>query len=234
MTANEVKPISVLPTIRPAFHHKLPPVLVSDAMKTMKLSCTGNPPPPHRQFWYSTYKQIVQSRYVFILQNNNLNAQDHVKLRLAFRAAGLNSLVVRNAIFRAATCHVYETLNRPDLVHVAQLAVGPTMVVFTDLNDEEAAHIAIQNHLPSTSGIISTFSHIIQAQKKLVMVGGIVEGILVTADSFKQVLELPSLPRLRAELLGILQSPATKLVTTLQQTPATLVANLKQHEHNMM
>ncbi len=64
--------------------------------------------------------------------------------------------------------------------------------------------------------------------------GGIVSGSQVLdADGVKALSSLPSLPELRARLLGVLQAPAGKLVRLLS-TPGTQLAQvLKAHQDKL-
>jgi len=54
-------------------------------------------------------------------------------------------------------------------------------------------------------------------------IGGFVDGTVITRAEIKQLSELPSLPQLRAQLLGVLNAPATKLLRTLKEPGASLV-----------
>jgi large subunit ribosomal protein L10 len=64
--------------------------------------------------------------------------------------------------------------------------------------------------------------------------GGIVSGSQVLdADGVKALSSLPSLPELRARLLGVLQAPASKLVRLLS-TPGTQLAQvLRAHQDKL-
>lgn len=58
---------------------------------------------------------------------------------------------------------------------------------------------------------------------KLRLKGGIVDGRAMDAQSVEELSKLPGIDGVRAQLIGLLQAPATKLATLLQ-TPARNVA----------
>jgi large subunit ribosomal protein L10 len=65
----------------------------------------------------------------------------------------------------------------------------------------------------------------------LVVKAGLVAGEQVlNADGVKALSSMPSLPELRARLLGVLQAPATKLLRLLNTPPGQLVRVLKAHQ----
>jgi large subunit ribosomal protein L10 len=95
-------------------------------------------------------------------------------------------------------------------------------------------------HMSGTTGIAYTASDPVALAKalvdfakdnpSLVVKGGLVGGTQVLdAEGVKALSTMPSLPELRAMLLGVLQAPASKLVRLLA-TPATqMVRVLKAH-----
>ena len=62
---------------------------------------------------------------------------------------------------------------------------------------------------------------------KLKIVGGCLDGQLLDEKAIKTLSTLPSLNELRARILGMLQTPATRLATVLQ-APASQVARVVQ------
>ena len=64
----------------------------------------------------------------------------------------------------------------------------------------------------------------------LVVKAGMVSSQMLDADGVKALSSMPSLPELRAKLLGLLNAPATKLVRLLNTPASQLVRTLKAHE----
>ena len=64
----------------------------------------------------------------------------------------------------------------------------------------------------------------------LVVKAGMVSSQMLDADAVKALSSMPSLPELRAKLLGLMSAPATKLVRLLATPAGQLVRALKAHE----
>jgi large subunit ribosomal protein L10 len=65
----------------------------------------------------------------------------------------------------------------------------------------------------------------------LVVKGGVVSGTqMLDANGVKALSSMPSLPELRAKLLGLLQSPASQLVRLLNTPASQLARVLKAHQ----
>jgi large subunit ribosomal protein L10 len=65
----------------------------------------------------------------------------------------------------------------------------------------------------------------------LVVKGGLVSGSqMLDAEGVKALSTMPSLPELRAKLLGLLQAPATQLVRLLNTPAGQLARVLKAHQ----
>jgi large subunit ribosomal protein L10 len=59
------------------------------------------------------------------------------------------------------------------------------------------------------------------------MKAGVLDGNLLTVDGIKSLADLPSREVLLAQLLGVLQAPASKLVRTLAEPAASLARVIK-------
>ena len=59
--------------------------------------------------------------------------------------------------------------------------------------------------------------------------GGFMSGKTLNAAQVKSLAEMPPLPVVRAQLLGVLQAPASKLVRTLAEPARGLAAVIKAH-----
>nr|KAJ3420366.1 hypothetical protein HK105_005751 [Polyrhizophydium stewartii] len=204
--------------IRPAFHHKLPEPLATHAIETMRLSVRGNQPDARHLYLYNLYKHMLEARLAFLVQNFHMTAKEYNQTKLALRKIGFNTILVRNRIFEAASRGVY---GKTELARIGKLAQGPTLLIFSDLSDAEAPNL------------IRDFAKTIKPNKKMLLVGGKIDSMLVTADTFASVLQLPTLAHLRAELVGLLEMPAQRIVGTLSQTPSALLATLQQHQNQI-
>jgi large subunit ribosomal protein L10 len=59
--------------------------------------------------------------------------------------------------------------------------------------------------------------------------GGFMDGAVVTAEQMHILAELPPLPVVRGQLLGVISAPASKLVRTLAEPARSLAQVLKAH-----
>mgnify|MGYP001821563404 FL=1 len=88
---------------------------------------------------------------------------------------------------------------------------GPTAIAYSD--DPVAA-----------PKVISAFA---KKNDKLKIVGGSYSGTLLDADKVKALAEMPSLDELRAKLLSLINTPATRLAMVLQAPAGQLARVLK-------
>lgn len=175
-------------------------------------SVRGNPVEPRKTYWYHVYSHILRNnRYLFVLQNNNITAASLKSLKNDLKKSKLESLTVRNSIFRAAAKQI-------GLTKLGNLFQGQTMILFTDIDNNE------------NPNLIKQVAHLSEKYKNnLLLVGGNVEGMIITLDTFKEIKELPSKVQLLGELLSVIGNPANSIALSLSQTPQLLSATLDQH-----
>ena len=65
--------------------------------------------------------------------------------------------------------------------------------------------------------------------EKLLIIGGALAGTLLTSEQVRALADLPSLDELRAQLVGLLNTPATRLVTLLQAPGSQIARVLAAH-----
>jgi large subunit ribosomal protein L10 len=123
-------------------------------------------------------------------------------LRRKVRAAGASYKVSKNRLTRLA-------LEGTAFKDIGPLLVGPTAIASS--KDPVAAAKAI-----------SAFA---KDNEKLTIVGGSLDGQTLDADGVKQLASLPSLDELRAKLLALLQTPATRIAGVVQ-APAGQLARV--------
>ena len=92
---------------------------------------------------------------------------------------------------------------------VSEYFTGPTAIAFSD--DPVAA-----------PKVAAKFA---KANDNLKIIGGIMDGNVLDADGVKNLASLPSLDELRGQLVGLINSPATKLAGVLQ-APAGQLARV--------
>ncbi len=137
-----------------------------------------------------------------ITQQSGLTVAESTILRRQMREAGASFKVTKNRLARLA-------LEGTKFAELAPLFTGPTAVATSE--DPVAA-----------ARIIVNFA---KTNEKIVLVGGALDGQMLDVDGVKALAALPSLDELRARLVGMVQTPATRIVRILN-TPAGQVARV--------
>ena len=192
-------------------------VRAADALKNCKKSMKGNPVPQRKTWLFEVYKDVVPARAIFVIQNNNLTSNGLNELKREFRKSGFSVLMVRNSIFGAAVTEVEPSANE-----FRNLLVGPSILVFTNASDQEAP-----NMLKDFTKTALKFKN------KAMISGGKYDGLVLSADALESLSKLPNLSQLQSQLVGLLSSPAQKLVHTLGYVPSRLGQVLTQHLKNI-
>ncbi|CCG06641.1 50S ribosomal protein L10 [Pararhodospirillum photometricum] len=124
------------------------------------------------------------------------------KLRREMRAAGASFRVTKNRITRLA-------LEGTSFEGIAPLFVGPTAIA-TSVDPVAAAKVCVEYA---------------KKNDKLVILGGSMQGKLLDTQAIDALAKLPSLDELRGKLLGMINTPATRIAGVLQ-APAGQLARV--------
>ena len=146
-----------------------------------------------REFVASLATVIAETSFVLVAQNKGLTVADVSELRRRMRAAGATYKVAKN---RLATLALEGT--RFD--GVQPLLKGPTAIAWS--TDPVA--------------VAKTAVEFAKTNDKFVVLGGALGTQTLSADGVKALAELPSLETLRAQLVGLIQTPATRIAGVLQ------------------
>ena len=145
---------------------------------------------------------LSDAQLVVITQQSGLTVAEVSDLRRKMRAAGAGYKVAKNRLAQLALKGTkYEGLEK--------LLKGPTAIAFSS-DPIAAAKVAV------------TFAN---SNEKLTIVGGSMGADILGPDAVKALATLPSLDELRAKLVGMLQTPATRVATILQ-APAGQLARV--------
>ena len=179
------------------------------ALENVKRSVRGNPVDTRRTFWFNSYLNILKARYLFVIQNNNIPASSYQALRKELLKKNIECLQVRNSVFGAAC----KTQGKGNMRNLFQ---GQTLVWFSNATDAE------------NPNIIKDVATAIKKHNHLLLVGADLEGMLITAQNFDQVVKLPSKQQLYGELLGVLSHPGGTIARILEQNQQSLTTTLDQ------
>lgn len=148
----------------------------------------------------SLHGTFEDAQLVVVTHYSGLTVAEMTDLRAKMRAAGASFKVTKNRLTRLALAGtVYEGL--------ADFFKGPTAIAFSK-DPVAAAKVAVE---------------FAKANDKLKILGGSLGDKALSVDGVKSLATLPSLDELRGRLVGMLQTPATRIAVVLQ-APGSQVA----------
>lgn len=150
------------------------------------------------------FKKIFEdNEVVMLLKNNGISASESKELRRLIKSASGKYVVTKNRLAKIA-------IKDTDFANLNELFLGPVAIAYS-------------NDPVSISKILVKFC---EDNKKLELVGGAMkrDGVFHAKD-IEAYAKLPSLEELRAKIIGLISSPATKLVKVLNE-PASQVARI--------
>lgn len=139
---------------------------------------------------------------VVVTHQTGLSVAEMTDLRRRMREAGASFKVTKNRLTRLA-------LEGTKFSGLTDLFKGPTAIAWSD--DPIAA-----------PKVAAGFA---KGNDKLLIIGGAMSDQMLDPDGVKALAELPSLDELRAKLVGLLQTPATRVAGVLQ-APAGQLARV--------
>ncbi|KAI8347660.1 hypothetical protein BD560DRAFT_410956 [Blakeslea trispora] len=161
--------------------------------------------PPRRTYLHNQYADIIDNnRAVFLFQHNNLTVKEFTQLRQQLGDLGSIKLtVLRTGVFSSA-------LRQTRYANLEPLVNGPTCVLSTNVADDEQPELMKKS------------IEFLSKNKKLLLLGGKLDDVLLTQADVLKVVELPSIEQLRAQVVGVMEAPARKLLGTLEQPASEL------------
>src|SRR5581483_4648464 len=148
--------------------------------------------------------KLNASPFLFVADYTGLKVDQFSELRNRLAGVGARCHVVKNTFLRRAA----KDAGLPD---VGELK-GQTAIIVGDKDVAAAAKILK--------------SYAAEFQEPVMKVG-VIDRAVVSTDQIKAIADLPAREVLLAQLLGVLQSPAAKLVRTLNE-PASALARVLQ------
>jgi large subunit ribosomal protein L10 len=149
--------------------------------------------------------QLKDSPFVLVADYQQMNVGDFSELRNRLAQAGAEVHVIKNSFLKRAMADA-------GLPSVDQALRGQTAVV-TGNND-----------VAPVAKIVKTFA---KEFKKAALKIGLIDRGVVSTEELEILADLPAKETLQAQLLGLLMSPATKLVRLLNEPAASLARLLK-------
>jgi large subunit ribosomal protein L10 len=152
-----------------------------------------------REFVASLASVFAETSMVVVTRNKGLTVAEVTDLRRKMRAAGAQFKVAKNRLALLA-------LDGTKFDGIAPLLKGPTALAWAR-DPVAVAKVAIE---------------FAKTNEKFVVIGGALGTHMLNADGIKALSELPSLDMLRAGLLGMISTPATRIAGVLAAPAAQL------------
>jgi large subunit ribosomal protein L10 len=155
-----------------------------------------------REFVDSLAQVFAATSMVVVTRNEGLTVADVTELRRRMRGAGAQFKVAKNRLAVLA-------LEGTRFDGIKPLLKGPTALAWSQ----------------DPVAVAKTAVEFARTNEKLVLVGGALGTQMLDASGVRALAELPSLDALRARLLGMIQTPATRVAGVLQ-APAGQLARV--------
>jgi len=159
----------------------------------------------------SLHERFADAGLVVVAHNQGLTVAEITDLRTKVRKAGASFKVTKNRLTRLA-------LAGTKFEPISSLFTGPTTIAYS--KDPVAA-----------AKVVVDFA---KSNEKLVILGAGLGSNVLNAEGVKALATLPSLDELRGKILGMLQTPATRIAGVLQapggQVARVIAAYAKKDE----
>ncbi|MEM8703410.1 MAG: 50S ribosomal protein L10 [Pseudomonadota bacterium] len=154
------------------------------------------------EFVTSLNAELENTGVVVVAHYAGLSVAQMTALRASVREAGGSVKVAKNRLVKLA-------LKGTDLEHISDLFQGPTVLVYSD--DPVAAPKAAVDFA--------------KANEKLEILGGALGTTNLNPEGVKSLATMPSLDELRAKLVGMIQTPASRIAQVVN-APAGQLARV--------
>jgi len=144
---------------------------------------------------------LDKSDYVFLADFTRITVAETEELRKVLADEGAEFHVVKNRLFKIAA-------GEKELDCLEEHLTGPTSIVVGGDN---------------APGVAKALEKFFKDKKKLELKGGALDKKGLSADQISDLAKLPSKEVLQAQLLGLLNQPASQLVRVIQAVPQGLL-----------
>lgn len=141
----------------------------------------------------SVHAKLKAASTMVVTQYRGLTVAEMTDLRRKMRAGGASFKVAKNRLVKLAAKNTnFET--------VTDMLKGPTAVAFS------------ADPVAAAKGVVEFAKN----NEKLVIIGGMYDGKALDVAAIQNLAKLPSLDELRAKIVGMLKTPATRIACVLQ------------------
>jgi len=146
-----------------------------------------------REFVTGLNQALIATSMIVVTRNGGLSVAEATDLRRKMRAAGATFKVAKNRLTHLA-------LEGTPFDGIRPMLKGPTALAWS--TDPVA--------------VAKTAVEFARTNEKFVLIGGALGTRMLNADGVKALAELPSLDELRARIVGMVSTPATRVAGVLQ------------------
>ena len=155
----------------------------------------------------ATLHDVFQGTGVVVVAHYaGLSVSEMTSLRSRMREAGGKVKVAKNRLAKLA-------LEGTEIAHIGDLLKGPTVIAYSD-DPVAAPKVAVD---------------FAKANQKLVILGGAMGATALDPEGVKSLATLPSLDELRARLVGMISTPATRVAQVLAAPGGQIARVLSAH-----
>lgn len=154
-------------------------------------------------------KQVAGSPYLLLTEYKGMTVTQFAELRKRLRGAGAECHVVKNTMVRHA-------IKAAGMASLDASLSGMTAVVYGGSKSDISA----------AAKILKQFTKDFEKPK---VKAGLMGAQVLKAEDISAVADLPSLDALRAQLIGLLQTPATRIAVVLGAPASQIARVLKAH-----
>ena len=156
--------------------------------------------------------KLTSAKVAVLTDYRGLTVKQMQDLRGRLRSQDVEYRVIKNTLARRAAAEAgHEDFQ--------ELLKGPVAIAFG------------YGELSTPAKLLGEFAR--QTRLRLDIVGGLIEGRVMSAEQVRQTADLPSREVLLAQLLGTLQSPIAQLVGTIQAPLQQLVGLLEAYRNKL-
>lgn len=161
---------------------------------------------PEKQFLVDEVsRHLAKSNYVYLANYSRITVEETASLRDVLSKEGAEFHVVKNSILNVAA----HSRNLPDL---SEKLTGPIAIIVGGRNP---------------SGVAKALQKFFKDKQKVELKGGAIGARALTPAEIDVLANLPGLEVLRAQLLGLLKQPGSRVVQVLSGVPRAFVQVLK-------
>jgi len=151
-------------------------------------------------------KSVAASSVVLVAHYKGLTVAEMTDLRVKVRGIGAGFKVTKNKLTQLA-------LAKTPFEQISKMFVGPTAIAYS--SDPVA--------------IAKVLTEFAKVNEKLVLLGGAFGATLLDAPSVAALSKLPSMDELRAKIIALIQTPATRIAGILQAPGGQVARVISAH-----